>query len=546
MKANKKQTEVASVSLTIVSIPTSQIDESQYNPRKTFKQEELEELAESIKQNGLIQPITVRPVGKRYEIVCGWRRYKAVMLVGAEKIDAFVRELSDDAAEEFAIVENLQRKDVIPTDEAAAFDRLIRTGKYTYSTLAERVGKSEVYVRSRVKLVNLISDFAVLLKDDELNITLAGIVANYATEVQKDIYDKHFYPECPSYYSWKGKKTAEVISFLNRCYSAQIDQYHFDKTECAQCPFNTANFALFSDDLARCTKFECLTAKNEKHIANTTRSIMEQAPELNVVVSNNMQINGNVLSELAIENLQSVKIVGEIEIPEMPCAENFEDEEDYQSELDDYNNALENAEELKRKIECGEVIQAIVLDNVSPAIKYVYAPANTNESSENNTTEGNVISNLQKKMIRNNELCVEKSIEAVKDMLVKFDVPNASLSVRESVFFYYYILSELDHNVKCRILKFENNLYELFKAENVIALVTAMSDEDKNIILREYLTKKICQSYATAGSWEKSMLREFAEIHIPEDLQKTEDYWKTAYDQKNKRLTERIGELEKK
>ena len=134
-------------------VALANIQPSGFNPRKRFDETSLYELAESIKRQGVLQPITVRPVDgtDRYGIVFGERRYRASVIAGRDEIPAIVSELSDEEAEEMAITENLQRKDVTPVEEAAAYQRLIESGRHTVQTLAVLFGKNENYIRTRLK-----------------------------------------------------------------------------------------------------------------------------------------------------------------------------------------------------------------------------------------------------------------------------------------------------------------------------------------------------------------------------------------------------------
>ena len=109
----------------------NKIINSTYNPRKNFREETLLELAESIKQSGVLQPICVRPRDEGFEIVYGERRYWAAAMAGLKFIPALIRELSDAEAEDAAITENLQREDVRPREEAAAYKRALQSGRHT-------------------------------------------------------------------------------------------------------------------------------------------------------------------------------------------------------------------------------------------------------------------------------------------------------------------------------------------------------------------------------------------------------------------------------
>ena len=148
--------------ITLVSV--ANIQPSNYNPRKRFDETGLDELAESIKQQGVLQPITVRPIADtdRYEIVFGERRYRASVIAGLEEVPAIISELSDEEAQEMAVTENLQRKDVTPTEEANAYKQLIDSGRHTVETLSVLFGKSENYIRTRLNFSTLIPELAEL------------------------------------------------------------------------------------------------------------------------------------------------------------------------------------------------------------------------------------------------------------------------------------------------------------------------------------------------------------------------------------------------
>lgn len=142
----------------IKNIPFGNIEPHPENPRKKINQEELEELAKSIKAIGLLQPITVRVKDDKYQIVCGHRRYEAAKLAGLKDISCIVRDLTDEEAFEIMVTENLQRKDVDPFEESAAFMALKGRG-YDAATLAEKFGKSNSYIFTRLKLSDLIPEF---------------------------------------------------------------------------------------------------------------------------------------------------------------------------------------------------------------------------------------------------------------------------------------------------------------------------------------------------------------------------------------------------
>jgi ParB family chromosome partitioning protein len=175
----------------IVSIALSKIVTGDFNPRKSVNESELTELAESIKQVGILQPVLVRPKGKKFEIVCGERRFRASVLADTKTIPAIVRKMSDDEALEFSIIENLQRKEVSPIEEAAAYKRLADTGRYSVESLAVRFGKSDTYIRNRMRLNELTDGILDLVNGDGISMTVALELCKYSADVQSDIYEKH-------------------------------------------------------------------------------------------------------------------------------------------------------------------------------------------------------------------------------------------------------------------------------------------------------------------------------------------------------------------
>ena len=202
----------------IVAVALANVQPSNYNPRKYFDETSLAELAESIRQQGVIQPIGVRPVADtdRFEIVFGERRYRASLMAGLEEIPAVVLNVSDETAEEMAITENLQRQDVTPMEEANAYQKLMESGRYDVQSLAVQFGKSESYIRTRLKFASLIPEIALLLEQDELTVSVAAEICRYGEDIQREVYIKHLKEESMLYSSWRGLKAAEVSNGISR------------------------------------------------------------------------------------------------------------------------------------------------------------------------------------------------------------------------------------------------------------------------------------------------------------------------------------------
>ena len=152
------------------TLPLSQIESCQNQPRKSFDQEKLEELAESIRQHGVIQPLTVRKLASGYyQIIAGERRWRAARLAGLEEIPAVVIEADDQKAMQLAMIENLQREDLNPIEEAEGFRVLVETYGMTQEQAAERVGRSRSAVANALRLLDLNVSIQKLVEDGELS-----------------------------------------------------------------------------------------------------------------------------------------------------------------------------------------------------------------------------------------------------------------------------------------------------------------------------------------------------------------------------------------
>jgi ParB family transcriptional regulator, chromosome partitioning protein len=131
------------------------IDPSPYQPRTRFREEALEELARSIKASGIIQPLVVRPIAGRFQLIAGERRWRAAQRAGLTKVSAIVRHVSDELALEMTLVENIQREDLNAIETARAFDRLMDEFQLTQEAVAERTGKDRATVANAVRLLKL-------------------------------------------------------------------------------------------------------------------------------------------------------------------------------------------------------------------------------------------------------------------------------------------------------------------------------------------------------------------------------------------------------
>lgn len=151
-------------------VPIELVSRNPKNPRKNFSEDELQDLAASIRQHGIVQPVVVRPIAdEKYEIIAGERRWRAAQLAGLVEIPVIIRDVDDRTALELAIVENVQRSDLNPVEEALGYEQLIAEHGYTQNDLGEIIGKSRSHVANSLRLLKLPDQVRTMLFDGSLS-----------------------------------------------------------------------------------------------------------------------------------------------------------------------------------------------------------------------------------------------------------------------------------------------------------------------------------------------------------------------------------------
>lgn len=264
----------------VKDIKLAEIRTSELNPRKSFDQNAIEELAQSIKENGLIQPVTLRKVkadnGIKYEVVCGERRFRAVTFLGQETIQATVKELTDTQAFSCMVIENLQRKDIDPMEEAAAIRHLYKDCNVTVKEISKILGKSPGYVTSRIQLNNIIPEFEELMRKGTLNLTHLYEIAKLTKEQQVALLQGCFQEVQMERWTFKILTMERLKEWIDEYVMCHISSAKFDPADdtyntckaCVGCKFNTASRPTsYSDENnPRCMKMEWFKAKNQEAV----------------------------------------------------------------------------------------------------------------------------------------------------------------------------------------------------------------------------------------------------------------------------------------
>ena len=181
--SNDKQEEAVGLKEILIT----ELQPGRFQPRKEMREEELASLANSIKEQGILQPIVVCKRGDKFEIIAGERRWRAAGLASLEKVPVIVKEVPDQAAMAIALIENIQRQDLNPLEEARALEKFAHDFQMTHADVAKAVGKSRTAVTNLLRLLNLHSEVKQYLERDEINLGHAKVLLAVEGERQQQI-----------------------------------------------------------------------------------------------------------------------------------------------------------------------------------------------------------------------------------------------------------------------------------------------------------------------------------------------------------------------
>ncbi len=534
-KANQKGAE-----RNIVSVPLADIQPSAYNPRKNFDQPGLEELAESIRQQGVLQPIGLRPITEsgRYEIIFGERRFRASLIAGQTEIPAIVMEVTDTEAEEMAITENLQRKDVTPMEEADAYRRLMDTGRHDVQSLAVQFGKSENYIRTRLKFSGLIPEIADLLERDELTVSSASEICRYGEELQRDLFKKHLKDNV--FNSWRGLKASDLAVSIDRSYNNDLNRYGFDKTPCLSCGDNTSNMDIFgSDRCGKCSNRACLQEKNTSHLVDKAMKFVEENPGI-LICHHEYSYHGDVVRRLTDMGYEVEFPKGyPSAFPEMPAApetEDYETEEEYDAAYAEYEEKLckydDACENIMERVRAGNAVLCVLIryDEVS----LCHMPKHDTEAAVNPPSP---VEMLEIKDLRNKAIAHEKTVEDVRKSIVDADVSSPKFDADEEKMLYFFMLSSLRRSHYEDVGIEGSSSYHYLKDKEKLDIVSRLTPKTKALIRRDFMIEHFRN--AGVNSAAANMLLEFAQKHMPSELADIRKVHEAVYERRHRSIEKR-------
>lgn len=459
-KEVKEKLTQKAIGLQIENLSIAKVIPDPMQPRKTFNEAHLQQLSESVKKHGVLQPITVRKSGNGFIIVMGERRYRASKLADKKTIPCIVREYKNNDVLEVQIVENLQRQDVEPTEEADAIAYL--SEKYAPTEIAKRLGRTDNFIRQRLKLAGLIDGFKEFVRNGEMTISLGVGVALFEPEEQQMMLE-----------TMGEDFNAHQINRMIKDQTYDLEKASFDVADkklvpkagsCVECPFNAANQGnLFGDGKMVCTKAACFETKKSKSFLNLIDKSKKEnillIPEIRQYWADD-ENNQLIISQLEKNGLK-VYLLDDIEVIENPIKPTIEaiqeeyqhydySEDELKAELDEamqnYKEALEKFNSAKEdgyksgvvfhpdSFQHKEIFVKIVEKSKNVSTEYS-APLASRKMADCSPEEQIIKINereIRKKQIENNKQ-FEEVVEMIRD--TKYIDTKKTLSVDEMVAF---------------------------------------------------------------------------------------------------------------
>lgn len=550
-----------SKNIQVKNIQVSDICPSELNPRKTFDQESLAELAQNIKENGLVQPITIRKRPKdsdtKYEIVCGERRYRATVLNGDTEIQCIVKNLDDKQAFAAMIIENLQRKDVDPLEEAAAFTKLYNDGTMKVAEIAKMLGKSTSFVIGRIQLNNIIPEFVQLMRDGTLNLVHLLEICKLTKEQQTTLFEECFSPACIARWTQKILKLEILHAMIDEHVMNFLDTAKFDTKDgsfscghdCEGCPLNTKNKPeSFKDaNRPRCMKSECFTTKTMEHILRVAKesglALVYQG------TGNEKWIEAAKAVGLSLINADDRKYVL---LPIEPDKSKFSDAECYEKRMTAYRHAKAIFDS---NIEDGlvEQVYEVCFDGkLSGERKWTFSAPKEDETVKESLSKKEQIVKLKEAMLKCDEQEHDELIEEKRKMLAasQYSTINTPLNGEEQRILHAVILKRLPYEFKKSLgIEWDNTEDAYKKNAKVI-------EDNRNAIKREFLRsllseKSVCYSHDLAGLLVALLNDSFSGVNelekkVAEKYDKKRQTYKDCIDELKGAKTAEVAEAQPK
>ncbi len=576
------------------TVKLSDIKVNPNQPRTIFNEADLQELAASIRKTGLLQPIGLNKVKGNYFLIYGERRLRASHIIQSEikerdSILAVVFDnLSEAAVKEMQIIENLQRKDIHPIEEAIAFKNLISLKQFDITEIANRVSKSASYVAQRLKLNDLITEFQEAFFKERMTLTTALKICKIAAQDQKELWEEEFAET-------DEEDSIEVESRTLRNYLNDLTNASFDTKDpsiikkagsCGTCPFNSAaNTLLFPEEASKavCMNSPCFREKATISFNREIKKVIEDpAIELVSMVYGDLEDNAAELINKGIKVYQRDAFT-EIEKPETPnlaeYEENLQDEYfDSEAEMKEaYKDALKEFDkdlaDYEAKVASGKYIKAFVVEGTNTGT-YIYISFEKAVNKDNTKLSAKElqerlkgedvsaddfkaeIKRINDKEIRSKELDEEKTQPLFFELIAKqkeFINNTDPLIKQEKIALVLLMENYTGYDLSKEIAKLahikEDDDYKqlnLYKA--LTNLSDAKLDDLLHMVLRKTLLYKLKPSNGQrpSNSGAQSALKDIATIYNKEGINEIWNEQLKARTKREAKLKERVDILNHK
>lgn len=556
-------------------IPLCKLVPSPTNPRKFFDEDKTKELAASIKEKGVLQPILVRlRSDTNYEIVAGERRYRASKLVFMEikerdTVPAIIRQLDDQEVREMQLIENFQREDVHPMEEAVAIKAAVDGGKYSFEDIAAKVGKKIHYIRQRMKLNDLTPEWQKLFFRHGVSIGDAFKLCTLPAQQQKEIYKDQVGKD-------DGTGTYSINTWVLDRYKGNLHSAAFDLNDaaldkkvgaCSGCQFNTAVSQLFPEDVKspRCTNIACFKHKSDIHFKKELQKAIDDPTIILIydhygepdIVKQLRKEGHEVLREGYYHDVQALRS------PTKPDWLEFKEENDdedmteaeikknFDAEMKDYE---EQQAAFDKKVATGKYKKAfMVYDDGYDTGKFVFVEINkkgATKEAKKAVEKGTAgiedidaeITRIREREKRSKELDGEKVWREINALYSdKSLIHEGELSSQELTAVMVALYEKLDYSQKGRF----ERAFSKSSSSSIAKGVGTHTHKILNKALRIFLTETLNINYGSHLKDGKQMaLKAVIEQYLPEKVKEIEAAQAVRAEKRQKNVDKRITQLQ--
>lgn len=546
----------------IQNLPVACIQPSPRNPRKTFDEAKLEELAQNIEEQGLLQPITVRVIKNgieeideetaeviaipaQYEIVCGERRFRAWKMLANKSskynmIPCIVREMTDEQAFDAMITENLQRQDVDPVEEAIAFSLLLENGS-PVEDIAVRFGKSIRFVQDRVKLRGLIPELIELLRKDLIPISGAMLLAKLDEEAQKEFYHKEINAEDGATLSDIKEYIDDLFCVIDKAQFFEEDNFSDAFPLCSGCINNTANHGCLFYEMKgkeqKCINRECFVKKQTEYVKY---QVMKEADNL-VRKGEPLTFGKSVILVEAPRSWDSDK-EKQRRADAVKMYNDMGFEVVHETAFDHKCWYDEDDERTTEKLANNEIYRCIeVLGYNRPEFKVSFYYLKKSSKANCPVSKQIEAENIRQQMKRNKELVIEKATETMRkwaDEITDYSNKADDFTLNEQVIFDILVIKGCGY-------KFLDSLGVNTDKVDIVKYVTEHQMERMKWY-REFIRTKLSESSVLYNTQLQACQNMLFREQYPEKYKEMSGRLNGAYEKKDEKLKAKLKEIESK